>query len=96
MLEMVNKELPYSIHVSTLPSRSDPLVGLDPNIATSVELPDLMTSGAGEMAQQLKVLFQSPEFKSQQPHGGSQPSVMRSDTPSGVSEDSYSVLKYNK
>jgi hypothetical protein len=34
-----------------------------------------------------------PEFKSQQPHGGSQPSVMRS---SGVSEDSYSVLTYNK
>jgi hypothetical protein len=31
------------------------------------------------------------EFKSQQPHGGSQPSVRRSD------EDSYSVLtSYNK
>jgi hypothetical protein len=29
-----------------------------------------------------------PEFKSQQPHGGSQPSVKGS----GVSEDSYSVL----
>jgi hypothetical protein len=29
-----------------------------------------------------------PEFKSQQPHGGSQPSVMRS-------EDNYSVLTYN-
>jgi hypothetical protein len=36
---------------------------------------------------------EGPEFKSQQPHGGSQPSVM---TPSsGVSEDSYSVLRYN-
>jgi hypothetical protein len=34
------------------------------------------------------------EFKSQQPHGGSQPSDL---TPSsGVSEDSYSVLTYNK
>ena len=33
--------------------------------------------------------------QSPQPHGGSQPSVMRSDTPSGVSEDSYSVLTYN-
>jgi len=33
-----------------------------------------------------------PEFNSQQPHGGSQPSVMRS----GVSEDSYSVLLYIK
>jgi hypothetical protein len=45
--------------------------------------------GAGEMAQWLreptallKVLSSNPrgpEFKSQQPHGGSQPSVMRSD-----------------
>jgi hypothetical protein len=37
----------------------------------------------------------SPEFKSQQPHGGSQPSLMRSEvvsSSSGVSEDSYSVL----
>jgi hypothetical protein len=40
---------------------------------------------------------EGPEFKSQQPYGGSQPSVTRSDTPSsGVSEDSYSVLTYNK
>jgi hypothetical protein len=39
---------------------------------------------------------EGPEFKSQQPHGGSQPSVMRSDASSGVSEDSYSVLTYNK
>jgi hypothetical protein len=37
-----------------------------------------------------------PEFKSQQPHGGSQPSVMGSSAPSDVSEDSYSVLTYNK
>jgi hypothetical protein len=36
---------------------------------------------------------ESPEFKSQQPHGGLQPSLMRSDASSGVSEDSYSVLK---
>jgi len=36
---------------------------------------------AGEMAQQLRALDCSstgPEFNSQQPHGGSQPSVMRS------------------
>jgi hypothetical protein len=33
-----------------------------------------------------------PEFNSQQPHGGSQPSAMGSDAPSGVSEDSYSIL----
>jgi hypothetical protein len=34
------------------------------------------------------------EFKSQQPHGGSQPSVMRSGASSGVSKDSYSILTY--
>jgi hypothetical protein len=33
-----------------------------------------------------------PEFSSQKPHGGSQPSVMGS----GMSEDSYSVLVYIK
>ena len=37
-----------------------------------------------------------PEFNSQEPHGGSQPSVMRSDASSGVSEDSDSVLTYIK
>jgi hypothetical protein len=38
--------------------------------------------GAGEMAQQVRApdcSSEGPEFKSQQPHGGSQPSVMRSD-----------------
>ena len=39
---------------------------------------------------------EGPEFKSQQPHGGSQPSVTISDALFGVSEDSYSVLTYNK
>jgi hypothetical protein len=34
------------------------------------------------------------EFKSQQPHGGLQPSVMMLSY--GVSEDSYSVFTYNK
>jgi hypothetical protein len=40
---------------------------------------------AGEMAQQLRALTAlpkravGPEFKSQQPHGGSQPPVMKSD-----------------
>jgi hypothetical protein len=48
---------------------------------------------AGEMAQWLRALTALPEFTSQQPHGGSQPSVMGSD---GVSEDSYCVLIYNK
>ena len=33
---------------------------------------------AGEMAQQLRALTVLREFKSQQPHGGSQPSIMRS------------------
>jgi len=39
-----------------------------------------------------------PEFNSQQPHGGSQPSVMGSDAlfSSGVSEDSDSVLTFIK
>jgi hypothetical protein len=36
-----------------------------------------------------------PEFKSQQPHGGSQPSELYLMPSSGVSEDSYSVLTYN-
>jgi hypothetical protein len=51
-----------------------------------------LTRGAGEMAQQLRALTDLSEFKSQQPHGSSQPSVMRSDALFGVSEDSYSVL----
>jgi hypothetical protein len=37
-----------------------------------------------------------PEFNTQQPHGGSQPSLMRSDIVFGISEDSYSVLIYIK
>jgi hypothetical protein len=32
--------------------------------------------------------YRGPEFDPQQPHGGSQPSVIRSDASSGVSEDS--------
>jgi hypothetical protein len=38
---------------------------------------------AGEMAQQVRApdcSSEGPEFKSQQPHGGSQPSVTRSDS----------------
>jgi hypothetical protein len=38
--------------------------------------------GAGEMAQWVRApdcSSEGPEFKSQQPHGGSQPSIMRSD-----------------
>jgi hypothetical protein len=38
--------------------------------------------GAGEMAQWVRApdcSSEGPEFKSQQPHGGSQPPVMRSD-----------------
>jgi hypothetical protein len=57
-----------------------------------------ISSRAGEMAQWVRApdcSSEGPEFKSQQPRGGSQPSVMRSDT-SGVSEDSYNVLPYNK
>jgi hypothetical protein len=39
-------------------------------------------SGAGEMAQWIRApdcSSEGPEFKSQQPHGGSQPSVTKSD-----------------
>ena len=39
------------------------------------------TARVGEMAQRLRVLAalsRDPEFKSQQPHGVSQPSIMRS------------------
>jgi hypothetical protein len=37
-------------------------------------------SRAGEMAQWvLTAISEGPEIKSQQPHGGSQPSIMRSD-----------------
>jgi hypothetical protein len=41
------------------------------------------TLGAGEMAQWVRApdcSSEGPEFKSQQPHGGSQPSVTRSDS----------------
>ena len=37
-----------------------------------------------------------PDFNSQQIPGGSQPYVIGSDAPSGVSEDSDSVLIYMK
>jgi hypothetical protein len=49
---------------------------------------------AGEMAQWLRewTVSRGSEFNSQQPHGGSQPSVMGSNASSGVSEDSYNVL----
>jgi hypothetical protein len=43
----------------------------------------ITTSWAGEMAQWVRASdcsSEGPEFKSQQPHGGSQPSVMRSDS----------------
>ena len=34
--------------------------------------------GAGEMAQQLRTLFLFQRFNPQQPHGGSQPSILGS------------------
>ena len=43
----------------------------------------MSTVGAGEMAQRVRApdcSSEGPEFKSQQPHGGSQPSVTRSHT----------------
>jgi hypothetical protein len=43
----------------------------------------IRNGGAGEMAQWVRApdcSSEGPEFKSQQPHGGSQPSVTRSDS----------------
>ena len=52
--------------------------------------------GAGEMAQWVRApdcSSEGPKFKSQQPHGGSQPPVMGSDALFWcVFEDSYSVF----
>ena len=46
----------------------------------------------GSVAKSTDFYPEGPEFKSQQPHGGSQPSVMRSDALIWC----YSVLTYNK
>jgi hypothetical protein len=50
----------------------------------------------GSVVKSTDCFSRGPQFKSQQPHGGSQPSVMGSDTSSGVWEDSYGVLTYIK
>jgi hypothetical protein len=47
-----------------------------------LNLHENLSRGAGEMAQWVRApdcSSEGPEFKSQQPHGGSQASVMRSD-----------------
>jgi hypothetical protein len=46
----------------------------------------------GSMVKSTDCSSKGPEFKFQQPHGGSQPSVRDLMPSSGVSEDSYSVL----
>jgi hypothetical protein len=54
---------------------------------------------AGEMAQWLRALTALPEVLSsisRKHNGDSQPSVIGSDSSSGVSEDSYSVFTYIK
>ena len=51
--------------------------------------------GAGEMVKIDDCSSKGPEFKSQQSHGGSQPSITRSAS-LFVSEDSYSVLTHNQ
>jgi hypothetical protein len=49
----------------------------------------------GSVVENTDCSSRGPEFSSQQPHGGSQPSVKWDPMPSsGVSEDSYSVLIY--
>ena len=47
----------------------------------------------GSVVKRTDCSSRGPEFNSQQPHGGSQPSTMPS---AGVSEDSYCVLLYIK
>ena len=50
----------------------------------------------GSVVKSTDCFSRGPEFQSQQPHDGSQPSVIRSDALFWyVSEDSYSVLTYN-
>jgi hypothetical protein len=52
-------------------------------LATKVKQHFRIWDSAGEMAQWLRApncSSKGPEFKSQQPHGGSQPSVTRSDS----------------
>jgi hypothetical protein len=49
------------------------------------------------MVKSIDCSFRGPEFKSQQPHGGSQPSVMESDALFWcVFEESNNVLTYIK
>jgi hypothetical protein len=52
-------------------------------------------AGAGEMAHWLRALTALPKVLSSN-HGGSQPFVRDLTPSSGISEDSYSVLIYNK
>jgi hypothetical protein len=59
-------------------------MGPNPDLPQTLQGSDFetMQSGAGEMAQWVRApdcSSEGPEFKSQQPHGGSQPSVTRSD-----------------
>jgi hypothetical protein len=54
-----------------------------PSISTHFLSLEKNMEGAGEMAQWVRApdcSSEGPEFKSQQPHGGSQPSVTRSDS----------------
>jgi hypothetical protein len=50
----------------------------------------------GSVVKSTECFSKGPEFKSQQLHGGSQSSVMDMTPSSGVFENSYSVLTYNK
>jgi hypothetical protein len=70
--------------------QSQPVSGNKPKEGKELELLPLKDNScvkgagrAGEMAQQVRTpdcSSEGPEFKSQQPHGGSQPSVTRSDS----------------
>jgi hypothetical protein len=67
--------------LSPPPSLRSDILGTEPRAESMLCKTTL--SGAGEMAQWVRVpdcSSEGPKFKSQQPHGGSQPSLTRSDS----------------
>jgi hypothetical protein len=71
---------------------------IDASITNRIQEIEERISGRrdGSAVRSIACTSRGPEFNSQQPHGGSQPSIMGSDALSGVSEESYSVLIYIK
>jgi hypothetical protein len=72
----------YLVHHGTQETEHGNSLGSDINIL-NIKLLVRKHSRAGEMAQWVRApdcSSEGPEFKSQQPHGGSQPSVRKSDS----------------